>query len=79
LLDGVLNEEKSATLPYDWLNRVFADEERRKAFIERHSLGTITPGICGFFDFYEARRHVILQRLQKLLGVSDTAESAASP
>jgi len=73
LLDGVLNKEKSAAFPYDWLIRAFPDPDRRDAFIERHRLGTIPEAIIGFSDFYEARRRELLERLRSLLVVAEPA------
>jgi hypothetical protein len=78
LLDGVLNQEKSAALPYDWLASAFAEDDRRHAFIERHCLGSVPERLLGFSDFYQARRGVLLQRLRMLLGAPEAAASAAS-
>jgi hypothetical protein len=69
LLNGVLNIEKSATLPHGWLESAFPEDDRRIAFIERHCLGRVPVSFLGFPDFYEARRRVLLQRLRTLLGV----------
>lgn len=77
LLNGVLNKEKSTILPHDWLKKAFPSEDSRYAFIERHCLGTVTPGMKGFSEFYEARRQVVLQELRKLLCIDKSAESAA--
>lgn len=78
LLDGVLNEEKSATLPHDWLMSTFPEPDRREAFIERHCLGIVPSKLEDFPHFYEARRRVILTRLRTVLGMAEMAESPAS-
>lgn len=78
LLNGVLNIEKSATLPYEWLESAFPTEDSRSAFIERHCLGTVPTRFCDFPNFYEARRSVLIQRLRTLLGAPEAAASAAS-
>ncbi|MFM7675528.1 MAG: hypothetical protein ACKO5F_08055 [Synechococcus sp.] len=78
LLDGVLNEEKSSTLPHDWLAKAFPEEPRHAAFVERHCLGTVPADFKGFPHFYDARRRVILKKLRTLLGVKETSESASS-
>ncbi|MBW4530422.1 MAG: DUF262 domain-containing protein [Aphanothece saxicola GSE-SYN-MK-01-06B] len=78
LLDGVLNQEKSAALPYDWLASAFPEDDRRHAFIERHCLGSVPERFLGFSDFYQARRGVLLQRLRTLLGAPEAAASVAS-
>jgi hypothetical protein len=79
LLDGVLNIEKSAAFPNDWLVRAFPDTDRRDAFIERHRLGTIPEDIIGFSDFYEARRRELLERLRTLLVHAEPAVPVTSP
>lgn len=78
LLDGVLNKEKNAALPHDWLARALPEADRRAAFIERHRLGTVPDSLLGFPDFYEARRRDLLGRLRTLLGVTEPAAAAAA-
>ena len=71
LLDGVLNKEKSATLPQQWLTQAFPEVDRRGAFVERHRLGDVPDAMIGFPTFYEARRNALLEHLRVLLGVGD--------
>ena len=72
LLDGVVNTEKSATLPREWLERPFLDPIHRNAFAERHLLGQLPESILGFDTFYETRRRALLERLQSVLGTAET-------
>lgn len=74
----MLNKEKNAALPHDWLARALPEDDRRAAFIERHRLGTVPDSILGFPDFYEARRRDLLERLRTLLGVTEPAVAVAS-
>jgi hypothetical protein len=76
LLDGVLNKEKSAMLPHDWLEKAFSKDDTRNAFIDRHCLGSVPKSLLGFPTFYKARRGDLLTRLRTLLGVMETPGSA---
>jgi len=69
LLDGVLNKEKNAALPHEWLNRAIPEVDRRNAFIERHRLGEVPETVATFTEFYDARRKELLSRLQEILSV----------
>ena len=67
LLDGVLNTEKNATLPGEWLTRSVPVDEARTAYVERHMLGSLPSSIHGFEDFYLKRRALMLEALARLL------------
>jgi hypothetical protein len=75
LLDGVLNKEKNAALPHDWLARAIPEASNREAFINRHRLGTVPDSLLDFPKFYEARRNDLLGRLRMLLGVNEPPSS----
>jgi hypothetical protein len=68
LLDGVVNEEKNASLPSGWIEKTFADPTRRAAFIERHRLGVVPANMSGFPAFFDERRATLLSQLRALLG-----------
>lgn len=69
LLPGIVNQEKSAKLPSEWLCVEYPDQRSRKEHSDRHDLGDIPEDITGFNDFYEARRERMLARLRGILGV----------
>jgi len=67
LLDGVVNKEKRATLPADWLEVHCPDVPSRQAYCDRHLLGDVPREIAGFMEFYEARRERLKQRIAELI------------
>lgn len=66
LLAGGPNQEKSATLPSEWLNRL--GPEKAVEHRQLHDLGEVPADIADFNEFYEARRVRLLDRLETLLG-----------
>jgi hypothetical protein len=76
LLDGVLNKEKNAALPRDWLGRAFPETDRCTAFVERHRLGEVPESMLGFPTFYEARRQALLAQLRHLVGLVEPKPAA---
>lgn len=68
LLPGQMNTEKSATMPAEWLARVYPDEGRRRAHIQDHLLGQIPEELDGFCKFYDERRSRLVGRIKRLLG-----------
>ena len=67
LLDGIVNIEKRATLPADWLEVHCPDDPSRQAYCDRHLLGDVPKDITGFMEFYEARRERLKQRIAELI------------
>ena len=66
LLAGRPNQEKSATLPREWLDGLGAEKaaEHRRL----HDLGEVPAAIADFNEFYETRRDRLLGRLEIRLG-----------
>ena len=66
LLAGGPNQEKSATLPREWLDGLGAEKaaEHRRL----HDLGEVPAAIADFNEFYETRRDRLLGRLEIRLG-----------
>ena len=66
LLAGRPNQEKSATLPRQWLDGL--GHEKAAEHMRLHDLGEVPADIADFNEFYEARRDRLLGRLETLLG-----------
>ena len=66
LLAGRPNQEKSATLPRQWLDGL--GPEKAAEHRRLHDLGEVPADIADFGEFYEARRDRLLGRLKALLG-----------
>lgn len=69
LLPGIVNQEKSAKLPSEWLRVEYPDPRSAKEHVSLHDLGDVPEDITGFNNFYEARREWMLTRLRGILGV----------
>lgn len=67
LLEGTSNNEKRAALPADWLKKAFPSVGARKAYCDRHMLGTIPGDLAGFSRFAKARRGQLKIELTKML------------
>ena len=67
LLDGAVNLEKQATLPAEWLQNAFSDEQSRENYCEKHYLNNVPNDMRDFLTFYETRRRLLRQRLAQLL------------
>ena len=69
LLQGILNLEKSAKSPSEWLDQTYSnDMSGRQAYQDRHILGEVPESITCFDAFYEARRERLKARITELLG-----------
>lgn len=68
LLAGPENIEKRAKMPADWLRAHHPNPEHRAAWLNAHDLGELPADITDFLPFYEARRHVLRERLKDMLG-----------
>ena len=71
LLPGRENEKKSAMFPRQWMaSDAFADDRDRDSYAREQELGdwrALPEDLCGFRDFYDARRKRIMERLKGLL------------
>ena len=72
LLNGPENTSKSAMLPRQWMESsdAFADDRSRNSYADLQDLGdwrVLPENLCGFRDFYDARRQRIVARLKGLL------------
>ena len=67
LLEGAINLKKQATLPAQWIETHFSDEEARRHYCDLYYLGEIPRDITGFLEFYEARRERLQGRIAELV------------
>ncbi|MER9740576.1 DUF1524 domain-containing protein [Mesorhizobium sp. M0187] len=68
LLDGAENNEKRAALPADWLAKRFSGHTERQQYESAHDIGTsVSMGLLGFREFYDARKELMKQRLLAVL------------
>ena len=67
LLEGAVNIEKQATLPAEWIENTYPDEEARRNYCDMHLLGNIPRDISGFVEFYGARRRRLEERIFELV------------
>ena len=67
LLEGVVNNEKRAKLPAEWMAEHFGGAERQH-HVDLHLLGEVPAEITSFLQFYEARRERLRERIVKLVG-----------
>ena len=67
LLDGTSNIEKQATLPAEWIEARYPDEEARGHYCERYLLDHVPGDMAGFLEFYEARRARLQDRISELM------------
>lgn len=68
LLEGVVNNEKRAKLPSEWLAEHFSADEERQCHVGFHLLGEIPAEITSFLEFYKARRDRLHKHISKLVG-----------
>ena len=68
LLQGSKNNEKSDTMPADWLIDTYTDDATRRAYEERHMLGSVPESISDFDAFYNARRERLKTTISQILG-----------
>ena len=72
LLEGFINQEKSAEMPSRWLARYRTDEERDR-WLERNfltDLADVPEGVKDFFTFYDRRRERMKRKLSEVLGLT---------
>ena len=67
LLSGPKNQEKSSTLPAEWLERNFNSEEERKEYVNLHLLGNVPNDLLGFKAFHKARRERLRDKIREML------------
>ena len=67
LLDGTSNIEKQATLPAEWIEAKYPNEEARRHYCEKYLLGHLPSDMARFLDFYEARRARLQDRISELV------------
>ncbi len=70
ILEGLANSEKSDTLPKEWVEKRFPEEDARNGYLASHDMYDLPEHITEFLDFYQARRERIAERLRSLLGVT---------
>lgn len=68
LLPGIANNEKSATMPAEWLARMYSDNADRILYVRDHLLGDVPDELNGFVEFFDARRVRLVKRIKRLLG-----------
>lgn len=67
LLEGSENIEKQASMPADWIADALSDSVRTN-YCDNHLLGEVPDSIVEFSDFYNARRTLLRERIEKLIG-----------
>ena len=67
LLEGAINIEKQATLPAEWIETRYANEDDRRHYCDLYLLANVPEGLNGFLDFYEERRGRLQQRITDLV------------
>ena len=77
LLHGPVNVEKRAKPPYDWVSARFPDEAARRAWLAETDLLDLPNTFRDFNEFYAHRRHLMQNRLVRLLAVRDTPRPPA--
>ena len=70
LLDGAINLEKQATLPAEWVETKYPNEEERRHYCNLYLLGDVPKDMGGFLEFYEARRERLQLRITELLNLA---------
>lgn len=71
LLDGDTNNEKRATMPHEWVQDQYPDNQTRRHYLEQYLLDEFPEGLSGFGAWYEARRERLKERIGKLLNAPD--------
>ena len=67
LLDGTTNIEKQATLPAEWIESKYPDQETRRHYCEKYLLDHVPGDLTGFLEFYEARQRRLQDRISELV------------
>jgi hypothetical protein len=76
LLDGVMNQEKSAMPLEAWLAATYPAADALAAYRDRHTIPPGTLPLASFRTFFEERRKLLGAKLRALLGVNDKIGSA---
>lgn len=70
LLEGVINNEKRAAMPADWLATHFNDPEAQLHYRTKHELGNLPGELNQFEEFYSVRSEALKTRLISILAAS---------
>ncbi len=71
LLEGSLNVSKQATLPQEWAERHHPDPHQRGLYFAGHDLDVLPTDLSEFLSFFERRKQLMIERLNRLLGAED--------
>lgn len=77
LLEGVVNTEKLAKLPGEWLQTAFDNPARRDNYIETNDLDGLPLKLTAFDDYFDERSERMRSKLIKALSPSPTEPTAA--
>ena len=67
LLEGAINIEKQATLPAEWIEKHYPNQDERRHYCDLYLLVEVPRDLSGFLDFYEARREGLQLRVAELV------------
>jgi hypothetical protein len=67
LLEGVINNEKRAAMPAEWLAKHYPDPTAQLHYRTKHDLGELPSDLRDFEAFYAARRERLRARLTRML------------
>lgn len=71
LLQGAVNQEKSAKMPPDWISETYPGLTERQGYVDSHILVEMPDSITDFEKFYQHRREVLKIKIKRLLGRRD--------
>ena len=71
LLQGAVNQGKSAKMPSDWISETYPDLTQRQGYVDSHILIEMSDSITDFEKFYQDRREALKIRIRRLLGRRD--------
>jgi hypothetical protein len=77
LLEGLINTEKNATMPGEWLRQRYASDDAQRHYRALHLLGDIPEDLHDFEAFYSARRDRLRSILTNMLVDAVSTVSAA--
>ena len=76
LLEGPENLEKLASMPSDWIEKVFASKSDKTNYRKNHLLGDVPDSMAEFRTFYTTRREALRTRIIEMLATKESdAES----
>jgi hypothetical protein len=70
LLEGVPNQEKSATDFAEWLKRTCNSPEARSSYMNRHFIPDMDLSFSNFMEFVKQRKALLADELRRILNVS---------